>query len=131
MSPRGAPTFGEWGTESRIAAIRRWRPQSVVAGRGHTRLLLKGADRRTGLQVLDLGCGAGVPALDEARRVGPRGHPAVGYLAWSRTSHSRGTQPRMAPANTPRKADAEGSFSSGLDLTRGVEAGLLGDGRLG
>ncbi len=74
MCPRDPPTASEWGAESRIAAIRRWRPQSVVAGQDHTRLLLKGAHLRRGLQVLDLGCGAGEPALAESRRVGPRGH---------------------------------------------------------
>lgn len=36
-------------------------------------LLLDGADLRPGLRVLDLACGAGTPALLEARRVGPRG----------------------------------------------------------
>src|SRR2546426_1640353 len=64
----------EWGSDSRIAAVRRWHEKSVASRHDQLVLLLDGADLRPGLRVLDLACGAGMPALAEARRVGPRGN---------------------------------------------------------
>src|SRR5437870_13432436 len=64
----------EWGSDSRIAAVRRWHEKSVTSRHDQSVLLLDGADLRPGLRVLDLACGAGTPALAEARRVGPRGN---------------------------------------------------------
>src|SRR5256712_9959333 len=64
----------EWGSDSRIAAVRRWHEKGVAWRRDQLVLLLGGADLRPGLRVLDLACGAGMPALAEARRVGPRGN---------------------------------------------------------
>src|SRR2546426_1344253 len=64
----------EWGSDSRIAAVRRWHEKSVASRHDQSVLLLDGADLRPGLRVLDLACGAGTPALAEARRVGPRGN---------------------------------------------------------
>ncbi|MCI4351439.1 MAG: methyltransferase domain-containing protein [Thermoplasmata archaeon] len=54
--------------------MERLRPKAVAASRGHTDLLLEFADLRPGLRVLDIACGTGEPALEEARRVGPTGH---------------------------------------------------------
>src|SRR2546427_13272469 len=74
----------EWGSDSRIAAVRRWHEKSVASRHDQSVLLLDGADLRPGLRVLDLACGAGTPALAEARRVGPRGH-----VVWTDTSEAR------------------------------------------
>src|SRR2546428_7819034 len=63
----------ECGSDSRIAAVRRWHEKSVASRHDQLVLLLDGADLRPGLRVLDLACGAGMPALAEARRAGPRG----------------------------------------------------------
>src|SRR5438093_11419145 len=64
----------EWGSDSRIAAVRRWHEKSVASRHDQSVLLLDGADLGPGLRVLDLACGAGTPALAESRRVGPRGN---------------------------------------------------------
>src|SRR5712692_5616549 len=64
----------DWGSESRIGAIRRWHEKSVASRHGQSAVLLDRADLRTGLRVLDLACGAGTPVLAEARRVGPQGN---------------------------------------------------------
>src|SRR2546426_910689 len=53
----------EWGSDSRIAAVRRWHEKSVASRHDQSVLLLDGADLRPGLRVLDLACGAGTPAL--------------------------------------------------------------------
>ncbi|MCI4363666.1 MAG: methyltransferase domain-containing protein [Thermoplasmata archaeon] len=53
--------------------MRRLRPKGIAAGRGHTDLLLEAAELQLGLRVLDLACGTGEPALEEARRVGADG----------------------------------------------------------
>ncbi len=72
-SPPASPSSG-WGSESQIASARRWHENARAAGQGLTDVLLARADLRPGLRVLDVACGAGAPALDEARRVGPQGH---------------------------------------------------------
>src|SRR3989449_6955501 len=64
----------EWGSYTRIASVRSWHEKSVSTSHDQSFLLLDGADLRPGLRVLDLACGAGTPALAEARRVGPRGN---------------------------------------------------------
>jgi SAM-dependent methyltransferase len=64
----------DWGAGYRLAEMRRLRPKGLAAGRSQTDLLLKAADVLPGLHVLDIACGAGEPALEEARRVGPNGH---------------------------------------------------------
>lgn len=53
--------------------MRSLREKGLSAFEAYTRLLLQGADLRPGLAVLDLACGAGEPALEEARKVGPTG----------------------------------------------------------
>src|SRR5437870_6263645 len=64
----------EWGSDSRIAAVRRWHEKSVASRHDQSVLLLDGADLRPGLGVLTLGGGAGTPALAEAGRGGPGGN---------------------------------------------------------
>jgi SAM-dependent methyltransferase len=73
MEPSRSPTSKGWGGDSRLGAIRRFRPKGLAAGRRETDLLLGSADLRPGLKVLDVACGSGQPALEEARRVGPQG----------------------------------------------------------
>ncbi len=73
MSSTGKAAPLKWGDESRVPLLRRWHDKGVVAGKHVTAVLLDGADLRPGLRVLDLACGAGTPALDVARSVGPAG----------------------------------------------------------
>ncbi len=63
----------KWGSDARIDTIRRWHEKTVTSRHDESELLLDGVDLRPGLRVLDLACGAGTPALAEARRVGRRG----------------------------------------------------------
>jgi len=79
-TPLAKPTKGrakvegsEWGSESRIAAIRRWHEKSVASRHDEILVLIEGADIQSGHRVLDVACGAGSPALEEARKVGPGG----------------------------------------------------------
>lgn len=89
MSEAERPAGDAWGDRARVASLERWRSQALVAGRGHTDLLLRAAALREGESVLDVGCGAGEPALAEARAVGPRGRvvgvdPATGAVELAR-----------------------------------------------
>lgn len=62
-----------WGSTDPFETQRRNREIARPAGAGMTEILLLGAELRPGLQVLDLACGAGNPAIDIARRVSPGG----------------------------------------------------------
>jgi SAM-dependent methyltransferase len=89
MPGTGSTAAAGWGVDMRLEAMRRLRPKSLAAGRGHSDLLLEAAEIRPGLEVLDLACGAGEPALEEARRVGPQGRvrgldPAEGPVGLAR-----------------------------------------------
>src|SRR2546426_130530 len=53
----------EWGSDSRIAAVRRWHEKSVASRHDQLVLLLDGADLRPGLRVLNLACAAGMAAV--------------------------------------------------------------------
>ncbi|HZY71017.1 MAG TPA: methyltransferase domain-containing protein [Thermoplasmata archaeon] len=83
------PSAGGWDDRSRLESLERWRRQGVVAGRAHTELLLQAVALREGESVLDVSCGAGEPALAEARAVGPTGRvvgidPASGAVELAR-----------------------------------------------
>src|SRR2546425_1252249 len=121
----------EWGSDSRIAAVRRWHEKSVASRHDQSVLLLDGADLRPGLRVLDLACGAGTPALAEARRVGPRGNVVGTDTSEAMLSLAREYAQEEGLANAEfRVADAgalpfeDGSFDR---VTSGVGAmgGLL------
>src|SRR5213593_918176 len=97
----------EWGSDSRIAAVRRWHEKSVASRHDQSVLLLDGADLRPGLRVLDLACGAG-------RRLWrrPDGWVLAG-TSWARTPRRpcflwpestrrrRGSRTRSSASRTP------------------------------
>jgi SAM-dependent methyltransferase len=66
------PPSRGWTAPS-FADAQRWREISVPAFRHVNEVLLRAAQLRPGLRVLDLACGAGAPAFDVASRVGPTG----------------------------------------------------------
>jgi SAM-dependent methyltransferase len=63
---------GGWGAGD-LEEIRRYRAISRPALSRVDELLMDGAQLTVGLSVLDVACGGGVPAIDEARRVGADG----------------------------------------------------------
>jgi len=62
-----------WGAGLSFEDARDWARVVRPAHRQMTAVLLDGAGLAPGLSVLDLACGQGIPALDEARRVAPGG----------------------------------------------------------
>ncbi|HEX8711810.1 MAG TPA: methyltransferase domain-containing protein [Terracidiphilus sp.] len=66
-----------WGSAFRVAASQKWRRQSAAMGTGVTQAIVQLAAARPGMQVLDLACGTGEPAISLASQVGPQGR-AVG-----------------------------------------------------
>jgi SAM-dependent methyltransferase len=62
-----------WDSPERAAILRRSGDRDEESSREETEALLEGATLSPGMRVLDLACGAGIPTLDVARRVGPKG----------------------------------------------------------
>jgi len=62
-----------WGSARRAASAQRWERQSAAMGSGVTQAIVDAAEPAPGMQVLDLACGTGAPALQIARRVSPGG----------------------------------------------------------
>lgn len=63
-----------WGSAFRLAASQKWRRQSAAMGAGVTQAIVQLAAARPSMQVLDLACGTGEPAISLASEVGPQGH---------------------------------------------------------
>lgn len=64
----------EWGTSYRLIASEKWKAKSAAMGKDVTRALVDYARPQPGMQVLDLACGTGEPAISLASRVLPGGH---------------------------------------------------------
>ena len=62
-----------WGSAFRLAASQKWRRQSAAMGVGVTQAIVQLAAARVGMQVLDLACGTGEPAISLASQVGSQG----------------------------------------------------------
>lgn len=69
-----ASESSSWGSAFRLAASQRWRRQSAAMGTGVTQAIVQLAAALPGMQVLDLACGTGEPAISLATQVGPQGH---------------------------------------------------------
>jgi ubiquinone/menaquinone biosynthesis C-methylase UbiE len=67
------PSAAHWGSAFRVAASQKWRRQSAAMGAGVTQAIVQLAAARAGMQVLDLACGTGEPAISLASQVGPQG----------------------------------------------------------
>jgi SAM-dependent methyltransferase len=63
----------EWTDADTVAAWRKWHPQLSSFSRGATEAVLKAAQLRPGMYVLDLASGVGEPAIAIAEAVGPNG----------------------------------------------------------
>ncbi|HJT01384.1 MAG TPA: methyltransferase domain-containing protein [Terriglobales bacterium] len=68
-----ASESASWGSAFRVAASQKWRRQSAAMGAGVTQAILQLAAARPGMQVLDLACGTGEPAISLASQVGQQG----------------------------------------------------------
>jgi ubiquinone/menaquinone biosynthesis C-methylase UbiE len=62
-----------WGSAFRVAASQKWRRQSAAMGGDVTRAIVQFAAAQPGMEVLDLACGTGEPAISLASETGPRG----------------------------------------------------------
>jgi ubiquinone/menaquinone biosynthesis C-methylase UbiE len=71
MNPE--PGASHWGSAFRLAASQKWRRQSAAMGAGVTEAIVQLAAARPGMQVLDLACGTGEPAISLASQVGVEG----------------------------------------------------------
>ena len=60
-------TPGDWNAFARANAAQRWRQQSAQMGRHMTDAIVEAAAIRPGLDVLDVACGTGEPAISTAR----------------------------------------------------------------
>lgn len=67
------PSTGSWGSAFRLAASQRWRRQSAAMGADVTAAIVQFAAAQPGMQVLDLACGTGEPAISLAAEVGAQG----------------------------------------------------------
>jgi ubiquinone/menaquinone biosynthesis C-methylase UbiE len=69
-----ANSLDSWGSSYRLVAAEKWKAKSAAMGRAVTDGLVAYASPRLGMQVLDLACGTGEPAITLAGQLGPRGH---------------------------------------------------------
>lgn len=67
------PSVPSWGSAFRLAASQRWRRQSAAMGADVTAAIVQFAAAEAGMQVLDLACGTGEPAISLAAEVGAQG----------------------------------------------------------
>ena len=109
VSPERGDAPPEWSAglsfddAQRIARVTRPAHQPIVD------VLLAGAQLAPGMQVLDLACGQGVPALDEARQVGASGSVVGIDLSRPAVDLARRFSEAEGIANvTFREGDAEG-----------------------
>lgn len=63
----------DWNSFARKQAGQRWRKQSAAMGRGLTELLVREADVEPGMNVLDVACGSGEPAISIASQLNDTG----------------------------------------------------------
>src|SRR5687767_7661935 len=90
----GAPE--EWLEEHPASGFARGFPQMEAAQKETIDLVIAAAGIRPGMTVLDVGCGAGIPALRLAEVVGPSGQivatdpSAVSIAAVTKTAKERG-----------------------------------------
>ncbi len=63
----------DWNSFARKQAGERWRKQSAAMGRGLTELLVREAAVEPGMNVLDVACGSGEPAISIASRLNESG----------------------------------------------------------
>src|SRR5437868_3149315 len=71
----------EWTDEPTVAAWTRWHSEQAAQTQQVTDLLLKVAQPKPGMQVLDIASGTGVLTTDLARAVGAGGHLMVTDLS--------------------------------------------------
>jgi len=70
-----------WASSTRVAAANRWERPSAEMGQGATDALVELAQASPAMQVLDVACGTGAPALQIARLIAPSGHVTATDLA--------------------------------------------------
>jgi SAM-dependent methyltransferase len=67
------PKHAPWGSSYRLIAADKWKAKSAAMGRAVTEGLVKYADPRPGMRVVDIASGTGEPAISVAGIVGPKG----------------------------------------------------------
>jgi SAM-dependent methyltransferase len=96
-----------WGTQSRLAASKKWEAKSAVMGQAVTSALVEYARPAPGMQALDLASGTGEPAITMAQRVGTDGHvTATDLSAEVLTIAAERARVRGLNNFTARQADA-------------------------
>ncbi len=63
----------DWNSFARKQAGERWRKQSAAMGRGLTELVVREAAVEPGMNVLDVACGSGEPAISIASQLNNAG----------------------------------------------------------
>lgn len=63
----------DWDDAARVAAWRKWHAKFAFQTRAATEAIVKAAQAAPGLEVLDLACGSGEPAITLAKAVAPGG----------------------------------------------------------
>jgi SAM-dependent methyltransferase len=67
------PEHAPWGSSYRLIAADKWKAKSAAMGRAVTEGLVKYADPRPGMRLVDIASGTGEPAISVAGIVGPTG----------------------------------------------------------
>jgi len=98
----------EWTDDETVRAWRKWHPKIVRQLEEMTDAIVQAARLKPGMQVLDLACGTGDPALLLARLVGPYGHVTATDLSSGMLETATANARDEGLANlTFRQADAE------------------------
>jgi SAM-dependent methyltransferase len=98
----------EWTNSETVAGWARWHSKITAQQVNMREALIQHARLAPGMRVLDLACGTGDPALEIARRVGPKGHVTATDLSQQMLDECRKNGSAAGVANMDfATADAE------------------------
>ncbi|MFB3813049.1 MAG: class I SAM-dependent methyltransferase [Terriglobales bacterium] len=106
-----------WNASARANAAQRWRAQSAAMGRGLTEAIVAAAQVAPGMDVLDVACGTGEPAISLAAAMNGAGSvigidisPSPLEIAKERAAERGLTNVKFQQADAQQLPFAEGSF---------------------
>ncbi len=107
----------QWGDSYRLVASEKWKAKSAAMGGPVTEAIVKYAQPKPGMKVLDLASGTGEPAISLASHVGPSGHvtafdlsPELLKIAAERARHRKLTNFATQPGDAHHLPFADAAF---------------------